>query len=256
VKIARGQTDLRRAVDLHDVHFSFGERIGAFEPATGHAWQPVRQPVLLDDWQTTSAPSRNAFTTIMNWTSYHPVEFGEQTYGQKDAEFRKFIELPSAVAPVPLELAINAGRTRRTPHELLAHRGWRIVSPADVCGDLDAYRSYIQTSRGEWSVAKQGYVAGRSGWFSCRSACYLAAGRPVVVQDTAFGAAIPTGVGVVAFATPDQAAAAVKEVDENYDRHARASREIAEAYFDSALVLTRLVDEAMARAPVAVEAAP
>jgi hypothetical protein len=250
VKIARGQGDLRRVVDQHDVHFSFGECISAFEPSTGHVWQPTRQPIVLDEWATGDPPARHVFTTVMNWTSYNPVEFRGARYGQKDEEFRKFIDLPAAVAPVTLELAVNAGRTKRTPHHLLAHKGWRVVSPSEVCADLDAYRSYIQTSRAEWSIAKQAYVAGRSGWFSCRSACYLAAGRPVAVQDTAFDPAIPAGEGVIAFSTPDDAAAAVGEIAGDYDRHARAAREIAAACFDSYGILSQLVERAMA--PLAV----
>jgi hypothetical protein len=255
VKIARGQQDLRRAVGQHDVHFSFGERISEFQPATGHAWKPTRQPVLLDEWSNSEQPPRPVFTTVMNWTSYNAVEFEGVTYGQKDEEFRRFIDLPSRIAPQPLELAINAGRTRRTPHDLLAHKGWHVVSPADVCAGLDAYRSYIQSSRGEWSVAKNAYVAGRSGWFSCRSACYLAAGRPVIVQDTAFSPPLPRGVGILAFSTLDDAVAALNDVSANYAKHARAAREIAEAYFDANRVLTGFIAHAMAPSRAAAEVA-
>ena len=211
--------------------------------------------MVLEEWATADPPSRQAFTTVMNWTSYNAVEFRGATYGQKDEEFRRFIDLPAAVAPVVLELAINAGRTKRTPNDLLAHRGWRIVSPSEVCADLDGYRSYIQASRAEWSVAKHAYVAGRSGWFSCRSACYLAAGRPVAVQDTSFSPAIPAGEGVIAFSTLDEAAAAIREIESNYVRHARAARDIAETYFDAGGVLSRLIDAAMAPTLTAAEVA-
>lgn len=254
VKIARGQVDLRRAVDQHDVHFSFGERISEFEPSTGHAWRPTRQPVLLDEWATSESGKRSVFTTVMNWTSYNPIEFEGMSYGQKDEEFRRFIDLPAAVAPISLELAVNAGRTRRTPHELLVHKGWRVVSPGDVCADFDAYRFYVQSSRGEWSVAKNAYVVGRSGWFSCRSACYLAAGRPVVIQDTAFSPPLPTGLGLLAFSTNEEASAALNEVNASYDRHVRAAREVAEGYFDSNRVLGNLIEEAMAPSPAPVGA--
>jgi hypothetical protein len=253
VKIARGQEDLRRTVDQHDVHFSFGERIGAFEPSTGHAWHPTRQPVLLDEWATGDAPSHGAFTTVMNWTSYNAVEFRGETYGQKDQEFRKFVDLPAAVSPAIMELAVNAGRTKRTPHDLLMHRGWRIVSPSEVCADLDGYRAYIQSSHAEWSVAKQAYVAGGSGWFSCRSACYLAAGRPVVVQDTSFSPPIPAGEGVVAFSSLDEAAAGIRDVVSRYERHARVARDIAETYFDARRVLSTVVETAMAGKALAAE---
>jgi len=245
VKIARGQHDLRKAVDQHDVHFSFGERVAQFEPSTGHAWKPTRQPVVLGEWSTSGPPERSEFTTVMNWTSYNAVQFEGVTYGQKDEEFKRFIDLPARVAPQSLELAVNAGRTRRTPHDLLSHKGWRVVSPAEVCGELDSYRTYIQSSRGEWSVAKNAYVAGRSGWFSCRSACYLAAGRPVIVQDTSFSPPLPRNEGIVAFSTIDEAAAALDEVNTNYARHASAARDIAAMYFDSNRVLADLIEQAM-----------
>ena len=204
VKIARGQEDFRRLVDSHDVHFSFGECLPANVPNTGHAWNPTRQPVVLDQWHTETAP-RETFTTVMNWTSYKPVSFEGRTYGQKDVEFKRFLDLPSLVAPLPLELAVNSGKTSPTPRNLLTHKGWHLADPNKVCPDLDSYRQYIQTSLAEWSVAKNGYVEGQSGWFSCRSACYLAAGRPVVVQDTGFSSVLPTGDGILSFSTLDEA---------------------------------------------------
>jgi len=185
------------------------------------------------------------FTTVMNWTSYKPVVYGNQSYGQKDVEFRRFHDLPSLVAPAILELAVNTGKTRRTPRALLAHKGWHVVDPAEVCPDFDSYRRYLETSKAEWSVAKNGYVLGQPGWFSCRSACYLAAGRPVVVQDTGFSTIFPVGEGIVPFTTVAEAVAAIKEVEATYERHAKAARDIAAAYFDSETVLTHLIDEAV-----------
>jgi hypothetical protein len=128
---------------------------------------------------------------------------------------------------------------------MLRDLGWRIVDPMKVCPDLNNYRRYIQTSKGEWSVAKNAYVDGKSGWFSCRSACYLAAGRPVVVQDTGFSQVLPVGQGIISFNTLDEAAAGIREVEGNYHRHAKAAQSIAEGYFDSDKVLRRLVDIAM-----------
>ena len=121
-----------------------------------------------------------------------------------------------------------------------------MIDAGATCSDLDRYRSYVQGSRAEWSIAKNGYVRGRSGWFSCRSACYLAAGRPVVVQDTGFSRVIPTGTGVLAFNTLEEATAAVADVEAHYPRHARAAREIAAAYFDSNQVLSQFIEQAMA----------
>jgi hypothetical protein len=149
------------------------------------------------------------------------------------------------VAPTVLEIAVNEGKTRRTPRALLAHKGWRVVDPEAVCSDFDDYRRYIESSKAEWSVAKSGYVLGQPGWFSCRSACYLAAGRPVVIQDTGFGAVLPVGEGLLSFTTDAEAVAALQAVEADYARHAKAARAIAEAYFDSDKVLTRLIDEAL-----------
>ena len=248
VKLARGQVDFRRAVDAHDVHFSFGEAQSGLVPATGHTWLPTRQPVLLDEWVPMDGAVRDVFTTVMNWTSYKPVQFEGVTYGQKDVEFRRFLDLPSAVEPIRLEVAMSSGKNRRAPLGMLRHRGWRIVDPAETCPDLDSYRRYVATSRGEWSVAKHAYVVGAPGWFSCRSACYLAAGRPVVVEDTGLGGVIPTGEGVVTCTDLEEAAEQLRAVDGDIVRHASAAREIAVEYFDSA----RVLDDLLARVTEAV----
>jgi hypothetical protein len=244
VKLARGQLDFRKWIDVHDVQFSFGECLSAEVPETGHHWRPTRQPIVLSEWHP-ERPFREVFTTVMNWTSYKPVVYGDRSYGQKDLEFLRFQELPRLIAPIALEIAVNTGKTRRTPRDLLAHKGWRVVDPAEVCPDLDSYRNYIESSKAEWSVAKNGYVIGRSGWFSCRSACYLAAGRPVAVQDTGFGSVLPTGEGLLAFSTVDEAVTSIKQIEADYRRHAKAAREIAAEYFDATTVLTHLVEEAM-----------
>jgi glycosyltransferase involved in cell wall biosynthesis len=118
------------------------------------------------------------------------------------------------------------------------------VDPAVVCPDLDSYRRYIESSKAEWSVTKNGYVVGQAGWFSCRSACYLAAGRPVVVQDSGFGAVLPVGEGLLSFTNMEEAVAAIQEVEAHYARHAEAARALAETYFDANTVLTRLIDAA------------
>ena len=128
---------------------------------------------------------------------------------------------------------------------MIASMGWRVVDPGQVCPDLDSYRAYIESSKAEWSVAKNGYVLGQPGWFSCRSACYLAAGRPVVVQETGFSNVLPIGKGLLPFTTMEAATAAVHEVNGHYTQHAKAARAIAEEYFDSRKVLTRLIDKAM-----------
>jgi hypothetical protein len=244
VKLARGQDDFRKLIDQHDVQFSFGEHLGAAVPDTGHEWRPTRQPVVLEEWHP-AMPHRNVLTTVMNWTSYNPIVYNGQTYGQKDEEFRNFLDLPRLVAPTVLEIAVNEGKTRRTPRSLLAHKGWQLVDPEVVCVDFDSYRHYVESSKAEWSVAKNGYVMGQPGWFSCRSACYLAAGRPVIVQDTGFRPVLPAGEGLLPFTNVDEAVTAIHEVEAHYELHCEAARALAEEYFDARQVLTRLLNEAL-----------
>jgi hypothetical protein len=241
LKLARGQMDFRKMVDAHHTQFSFGETLSTAVPKTGHDWLPTRQPIVLSEWFTETIP-RETFTTVMNWTSYKPIEYGGKTYGQKDIELKRFMELPSEVEPISLELAINEGKTLRTPRSLLEYKGWKVVNPEKVCPDLDSYRNYIQTSKAEWGVAKNAYVLGHPGWFSERSACYLASGRPVVVQDTGFKRVIPSDKGVLPFNNLREAVDAIVEVESNYDSHSQAARTIAEEYFDSDKVLTHLID--------------
>jgi len=248
VKIASGNDYFQRLVELHDVLFSFGEVLPGNCPDTGHTWVPTRQPINIDEWRT-DRPRRDAFTTVMNWSAHKPMEFADRSYGQKDVEFRKYLDLPARVAPASIEIASQQGKASKLPVDLLAHKGWRIVEPNEVCRDLDQYRSYIETSFGEWSVAKGGYVVGQSGWFSCRSACYLAAGRPVVVQETGFSQVLPVGEGIVVFHDLDEAALGIREVTADWDRHSRAAREIAEQWFDSSRVLGELIERALQRVP-------
>lgn len=267
VKIALGQREFSDRVNAHDMHFSFAEAESPAVPVTGHQWRPTRQPIVLSQWGDRGAP-RDVFTTVMSWTSYQPLIFDGCTYGQKDVELRRFLELPDRVPPGLLEVAM--GRLHHisweseertlppraaalvhthpnwTPADLLEYMGWRVTDPLGACGNLDSYRDYIESSKGEWSVAKNGYVRGRTGWFSCRSACYLAAGRPVVVQDTGFSEVLPVGEGLLAFSTIDEAAAGIRAVEGDYQRHAKAARAVAEEYFDSRKVLGRLIADAMA----------
>ncbi len=244
LKLLRGHKYLRTLIDQHDVVFSFGECLPPSLLDTGDEWIGTRQPVVLSEWPVGSH-HRPDYTTVMTWISYNPIEHEGKSYGQKDVEFMRFLDLPRRVAPVPLELAANSGMGRKLPRDLLVHKGWNLVDPLVVCLDLDGYRNYIQTSRAEWSVAKNGYVLGQSGWFSCRSACYLAAGRPVVLQETGFSRVLPVGKGILSFSTPEEAAACIQDIEADYDRHATAARTIAEDHFDSAKVLPRLLERAM-----------
>jgi hypothetical protein len=245
LKFVLGNQTIRNQIDAHDIHFSFGERFSKAVPATGHRWRPTRQPILLSEWHP-AMPQRKVFTTVMNWmVRSKPLVYDGQTYGQKDAEFMRFLELPKQVAPAVMELALTLGKERIDPRGQLVEKGWHVVDPQQVCPTYGSYRRYIESSLAEWSVAKNGYVLGQSGWFSERSACYLAAGRPVVVQDTGFSAVLPVGEGLLPFRTMEEAVAAIQEVVAHYPRHAEAARAIAEEYFDSDKVLPQLIEEAL-----------
>ncbi len=247
IKLAKGQADFERWIDAHDVTFSFGEQLETTPLSGDREWVPTRQPILLSAW-THDLPDRGVYTTVMNWTSYKPIEFKGKTYGQKDVELRRFLDLPSNLEPDSFEIAMAAGKTSKAPLDLLRHKGWGVVDPNEVCRDFQSYRQYLQTSRGEWSVAKNGYVVGQPGWFSCRSACYLASGRPVILQDTGFSDVLPVGEGLLSFVTMNEAVSAIAEVQAHYKRHSKAAREIAQEYFDASLVLDDLIEHAMERA--------
>jgi hypothetical protein len=260
VKLAMPErfVDFRSRVLAHDVHFSFGECLHQRPPADGVRWLPTRQPMLLDEWRPAS-PRGRRYTTVMSWTSYKPLTYRGETYGQKDVEFEQFLELPSLVDPVELEVALGGlqhsawetaatgapDETKISAPERLRRRGWHVTNSFHACPDLDSYRDYVERSRGEWSVAKNGYVKGQPGWFSCRSSCYLAAGRPVVVQDTGFSPVIPTGDGLIAFSTIDEAVAGIREVESQYEHHSRSAREIAGEYFGAEKVLDSLLERAL-----------
>lgn len=178
----------------------------------------------------------------MTWNAFKgKLIYDGVEYKSKGSEFEKVIDLPRALK-VPLKVAVGGVNA---PLERLASFGWEVLDGPSATLAPGQYQDFITESRGEFSIAKNVYVAMRTGWFSYRSACYLAAGRPVVVQDTGFSQTIPTGEGLLAFTTMEEARRAIREVEGNYERHSRAARGIAEAYFDSDKVLKRLIDDAM-----------
>jgi hypothetical protein len=262
VQYASGDPELLELVDEHDDVATYGENIGR----NGSPVAPLprtrartRQPVLVDLWAD-GAPSSPAYTTVANWKQEgrEVVVDGERYHWSKDVEFRKVVELPRRVG-VPLELATNLARPEtirygegepvkawgvaEEAYALLERNGWRLVDAARLTTDPWPYRDYIRASRAEFSVARDLHVRLRSGWFSERSACYLAAGRPVVTQDTGFGDVLPTGEGLLAWTTADEAAAAIEAVEADYERHAAAARELAAEYFAAERVLPRLLDD-------------
>jgi hypothetical protein len=230
-------------IRAHHCFFTFAENINdptCAIPHCGLRWLPTRQPIVLDDWPFTFLPDARAYTTVMSWkTDVTLPNLAGVTYGGKDVEFMKFIALP-AHAGVHLEVALSGA----APREELQRRGWHLVDAYEKSSTLDAYRDYLRGSRAEWSIAKNAYVASRSGWFSTRSAAYLALGKPVVVQDTGFRARYSTGDGLFAFSSIAEAAAAVDRIERNYPHHCDAARSLAEKAFAAETVLQQLLDDA------------
>jgi hypothetical protein len=239
--------DARVRAAAHTAFFTFAENVGssAALPDDGFQWRGTRQPVVLDLWPETPPPAAGAFTTVMVWESYPAIEVDGLRLGLKSDSFAPYLDLPGQVDEA-LEIGLG-GPT--APRELLAERGWRVVDPRVPTLTLESYQSYIRASRGEFSVAKHGYVATHSGWFSERSANYLATGRPVVAEDTGYSDLWPVGEGLLAFSTPDEAIVCLADAADRYDRHRRAARELAEELFDSSRVLGGLLEEAFATTP-------
>lgn len=225
--------------------FTYGENMhqpGCGVPTAEVRWLPTRQPVVLDLWPVAdTADSASAFTTVMNWSSLSDRVYAGRLYGQKDREFQPFFSLPRDIGE-PMEMAVNAPGGVR---ERLRAGGWRLADPLQVTRDPWSYQGYLRASRAEFCVAKHGYVTSRSGWFSDRSAGYLASGRPVVVQDTGFTDFLPSGMGLLAFGSPGEALKAIKQIGEDYKAHCRAARAIAEEYFDARRVLNALLERTL-----------
>jgi hypothetical protein len=235
-------------VRAHDRHFTYAENFGSPDctmPAAGIAWQKTRMPVVLELWPARAGNSGPAapWSTVMTWNVFKgKLEYRGVEYRGKAEEFAKIADLPGRFAR-PFRVAVGG---TEAPLAALAAQGWAAedgpsatLSPAD-------YQDYIAASRGEVSVAKHVYVALRTGWFSTRSACYLAASRPVVVQDTGFSNIVPTGRGLHAFATAEEAAAAIEAIEANYEAEMKAARDVALAHFNARTVLSRLIEDAFA----------
>lgn len=202
---------------------------------------PTRQPLLLDLWSADRDPPVHRCTTIAGWKQlWREIALdGEVYHWSKHFEFLKVLDLPSRCS-TEFELALTGYDP--ADRQLLESHGWRVIDAAGLSSDLNGYREYIRGSWGEFTVAKDQNVRLRTGWFSDRSAAYLAAGHPVVTQDTGFGAALPTGRGLFAFSTMDEASTAVEAIASDYHRHSAAAREIAADYFDHAVVLPDLLN--------------
>jgi hypothetical protein len=229
----------------HDAFVTIAENIGRPEcaiPTCGLDWITTPQPIVLDCWPSmaTVSPAAGAVTTIASWRgAYAPVTYRGTTYGLRAHEFRRFAALPR-LAPGRFEVALDIHPADAKDVALLDEHGWILIPPRRAAGNPWCYRDYIQRSVAELMIAKNMYVQTRSGWFSDRSICYLASGRPVLAQDTGLGGLLPTDRGLLTFATLDEAAEAVAAVERDYSQHARAARALAEERFDSSKVLDAL----------------
>jgi len=233
--LAKGEEWYVEFFEGFDTLFTFGNNIGANDctiPETSFRWHKTWQPVVCDEWSNGDVTPRDLFTTVMTWKN----QSFDDADGNKDKQFVQFLDLPSQTEQ-PLELAING------PQELLRAHGWGVVDGMAVSSDINKYRDYIWRSKAEFSVAKHLYVTTRSGWFSDRSECYMAAGRPVLVQETGFSKYLPTGEGLLAFSNLEEAVDGISRINRDYKLHSRKAREIAREFFDARVVLSQLLSE-------------
>jgi hypothetical protein len=229
----------------HDLYFTVGENIGGDEsavPTCGVDWIPTRQPVVIDQWS--GADRGTGFTSLATWRGpYAPVEFDGRTYGMRVHEFRRFLELPQRVDG-SFRLALDIEPADSRDLESLQSSGWKLSSPEAVAATPAHYMDFIHGSLAELSIPKEIYVASRCGWFSDRSACYLASGKPVITVDTGFSSTLPSGEGLLVVDDVETAAEACEAVLADPATHERAATEIARQHFDSDLVLGRVLDAA------------
>jgi hypothetical protein len=238
-----------QGIDMHlDAHTHFvtiARAMGQPEcrvPTCGRTWITTLQPIVLEHWPVAQNPHNNALTTIANWRGYGSVEHDGVFYGQKAHSLRRFMHLPRLTgSKFMLALAIHPDEVRDL--QALREGRWELVDPKEVAGTPQDYREFIQASKAEFGIAKSGYETARTGWFSDRSICYLASGRPVLAQETGYSRYLPTGEGLFSFASCDDVVQAIEELNRDYDRHTRAARALAEAYFDSDRVLNSLLQQ-------------
>jgi hypothetical protein len=249
VEVAQARRFTLDLLAAHTHHFTYGENLGAPDcgvPVGRFEYHPTRQPIVQDWWSSEASPPAppedGRFTTIASWKqSGKDLEWNGQTYTwSKHVEFLKFIELPRRTEQT-LELALACGDGEAI--QLLTSGGWRVIDALSLSKDIGPYRAYIAGSRGEFTVAKDQNVRLRSGWFSDRSACYLAAGKPVITQDTGFGNILPTGQGLFAFRTMEDVLGALDAIRVDYEHHSRLAREIASEYFAADKVLGSLLEQ-------------
>lgn len=243
LRLANGDESLKALLDEQALLFTYGENIGTERtkaPTGGYSWNPTRPPVALEFWPITERPGA-AYTTIGAWNSSNrDLAFDGRIFRwRKRTEWLRYLELPR-LTRVPFEVAMDVESVPGDA-EILRQHHWNIRDPLGVSADPWSYRDYIVRSRGEFTVAKEMNVELRTGWFSDRSACYLAAGRPVVVQDTAFGDVISLGPGLRAFRTLSDAAESIKDIESDYARASANAREIARECFAAERVAAEIL---------------
>jgi len=229
----------------HNIFFTVGLNVGKTDfpiPLRGIEWQTFVPPVALEYWPAQSDVTAAKFTTVGQWRGQSAVWNGEG-YWPKREEFLRVIELPRKTAQ-PIELALLIHESESEDLSVLCNNGWRMVDPHEAAGGADGIRAYIQRSRAEFSVAKHGYVKSKSGWFSDRTVCYLASGRPVLVQDTGIGRHLPVGRGLLTFSTIDEALQGIQSINGDYAGHCAAARKLAEERFAAPKVLQSILERA------------
>jgi hypothetical protein len=246
IRIANGEQKYIDLVGAHTALFSWGENYGAWDcgvPLERFMYKPTRPPVVLDFWDAPCQPAAKRFTTIAHWDqSVKDLEYeGERYSWSKHREFLNVLELPRRTMQ---EFALALAIDDPAAVQLLESHGWFVEDAYEVSHTLDSYRQYLRGSRGEFTVAKDMNVRLRSGWFSERSACYLAAGKPVITQETGFSKFLPTGLGLFAFRSLDDIVPAVEAINSDYQKHSRAAKEIAAEYFDAEKMLRQLLLDA------------
>lgn len=243
VRLAQGDEGALRFIGEHDAQVTYGENLGEPDcpiPLTHFDWQKTRPPVVLDLWQTPFNDACRRFTTIATWHNRgKDMNFrGESYHWSKHLNFLELVNLPQRTFQ-ELELGVEIDNQKEL--EVFQRNGWILTNPLEVSRDMEKYRAYIANSRGEFTVAKDVVARTRSGWFSDRSVCYLAAGKPVVTQETGFSKYVPTGKGLFSFSSMTEAIAAFDSVNSDYLTHSQAAREIAHEYFAAEKLLGKLL---------------
>ena len=241
IAIANGDAGLAEGVARAERRFTYAQRFGAPDcpiPNAGGPWLKTRPPVFLSEWPASSLPATH-FTSVMRWQGFKEVVHQNVSYGQRDKEFPRYFALPQKTAQKFLIAQMGI-----KPDELQRH-GWEVAPGEIISRTPNSYRRFIESSRAEFSVPKNGYVAMRGGWFSDRSVCYLASGRPVVIEDTGLADWLPVGSGLLTFTNPEAALSCIDEVNDNYEQHRRAARQLAEKHFATEIVLPSFLEAAM-----------